>query len=135
MIETFEDLSAKGGFETHHGIQVLVVGEDLDRYVALGHHEARHTLQAFNSLARSLLGLDDLLDGWGTGDPARWKEVLGKIEPAWAVLITTCDVGGGADHDPDDCFRCRELEDSNWWMDWGVKQGTAGAFPVMALSL
>lgn len=46
---------------THYGITVCHIGEDGDM-LALGHHDPRRALAAFNRHARTVLGLANYLD-------------------------------------------------------------------------
>lgn len=126
------------GFETYHGIKVSLVGEDGDNYVALGHHEPRAALAAFNAYAQHTVGLEDLTDGSARHDRAYWQKLLLAVKQCWAVLRETCDEYGSASHE-DGCFRCAEIgaevRAGGWWLEWCVDQDAVSAFPVTTLSL
>lgn len=124
------DNPASFGFDRYFGIWVVSLGEDADMMAALGHHDGRHALAAFNACARNLLGWTDLYDGLGRLDPDRWKKALDSLEATWAVQKHACDEAEDDDHDPD-CLECSEINEAGWWLSWGQKEGDAGAFPVM----
>lgn len=72
------DLIAKPAMEgTHYGIQVAWLGEDWgEALIALGHHDTRHALAAFNRHARHFGSLANLAD-----DPeATTAEWAGEIK-------------------------------------------------------
>jgi uncharacterized protein (DUF2249 family) len=127
---TTSELPQLDGFLTYQGMQVCTIGEDGDIFVALGHHDPRHALSAFNAMAKNLLGWMDLTDGDGTNDPKVWKAALARVETAWTVLKYRCDDADDAEHDPD-CSECLEIAEAGWWLDWYTKCDAPGAFPVM----
>jgi hypothetical protein len=118
------------GFDNYYGIWVAVIGEDSETMVALGHHNLRHALAAFNACARRLLGWTDLYDGLLSRDPEKWQAVWNSLESAWAVQKYACDEAEEADHDPD-CMECSEIKEAGWWLTWDANSQTAGAFPVV----
>ncbi len=120
------------GFDTCHEIQVCLIGENGDTFVALGHHDPKAALQAFNTYARSL-GLADVLDARGRHDQKLWRDTLVDVESLWAVLKERCDNAGAAGHDPASCYECRDIAEAGWWLDRSAAADTPGAFPIMVL--
>jgi hypothetical protein len=113
------------GFMSFNGIQVCPIGEE-DDYVALGHHDPRTTLEAFNRLAL-WLGFDDVAEGKVLPDG------LPPVQQRWAVLREdACAEAGDPAHNPH-CAECREIAGGGWWLDWAVGEDIPGAFPIMAL--
>jgi len=66
---------------THYGIPVTAVGEDGD-VLALGHHEPRRALAAFNRHAREQVGLLNLTDIRSSTA----AECLAYITQGWALF-------------------------------------------------
>lgn len=128
MPENIPDLA---GFEEHFGIKVSCFGEDGD-LVALGHHDPRRALAAFNRYTKSLIGLPDLLDGTAMRSPEGWKAAAARVKPAWAYMIGNCDAGGEPDHDEGECPECEEIQQFGWYMTitHETNQGLPGTFPV-----
>jgi hypothetical protein len=97
---------------THFGIPVAFVDDDGDM-IALGHHEPRRALAAFNRHARSGGGLTNLVgDRQATAD-----EALGCIHQRWAIIRKP---------DPDNP---RDDPEYAWIAEW-VPRDTTGAQPV-----
>jgi hypothetical protein len=67
--------------DTHYGIPVAHVGEDGD-LLALGHHDRRKTLAAFNKHARTFIGLPNVADDFS----AHAEDWLNAIRLRWAVF-------------------------------------------------
>lgn len=122
------------GLSEYYGVKVATLGEECDIYVAIGHHDPRRVLAAFNAHARQYHGLQDLTDGESRGNPGYWLNPAAKIDTCWAVLVTECDAAGEPDHDSD-CEECALIGESIWWMDCAVRQPAnpeaSAAFPVM----
>lgn len=123
------DNPQREGFDNYLGIWVAVVGEDAETMVALGHHDHRHALAAFDACARRQLGWNDLYDGAGLRNEDYWKKALDGLEVTWAAQKYACDEAGETDHDPD-CSECREIDEAGWWLTWGVDPQLADTFPV-----
>lgn len=129
------------GFEEHYGIRICTIGEDGD-LVALGHWDLRHALAAFNSYARRVIGLTDLLEGDGGPLPdddseplsQEWKGALGRIDVTWARLMTECDEADEEEHE-DDCYECSDIKEhvtsGSWWLSCDGRPDSPNTFPVM----
>lgn len=117
------------GFAEHFGIKVSSIGEDGDM-IALGHHDKRQALAAFNAYSKTL-GFPDLLDGGGQHDVREWKWALEAVTEVWAAEVHSC---GECGNDPD-CRFCASAravwEQGNWWLRWDAKETDPGAFPAM----
>lgn len=112
------------GFETHYGMRVSDIGED-GNVVILGHHDKRRALAALNRHARTFWGLPDLYDG--RLPMFRESPAVDHLRDCWATLVKNCgDPGHAAD-----CFRCRELAEADWWIDYSANETDPDAFPVM----
>lgn len=94
---------------THYGIQVAYIGEDGDM-IALGHHDTRRALAAFNRHARVYCGLRNLADD-RDACAADWA---GQIEHRMAVIRKP-----DFDEDPD----------WRWVADWSAPDAP-GARPI-----
>lgn len=84
MTATVEhQLIAEPEFEdTHYGITVAHIGDDGEGLVALGHHEPRRALAAFNRHARRFVGLAAIWDSpW-----LKVAELLPCLEQRWGVF-------------------------------------------------
>lgn len=68
---------------THYDIPVVCFGEDGDM-LALGHHEPRRALAAFNRHARTFIGLSNVADEPG----ALAQDWLDAIREGWVVFAT-----------------------------------------------
>lgn len=113
------------GFEEFFGIKVCTLGED-GRMVALGHHEPKQALAAFNAYAKSL-GFTDLDDFSSfRGD---WSKALNRISTGRAVLRTGCGDASGAGHEQD-CSTCAYRAQFPWWMDLEPTDADVDTFPV-----
>lgn len=125
------------GFTDCFGILVSEIGDDGDM-IALGHHDPRHTLAAFNAHARQVCGMTDLLDGDGRHHARRWEACRDSIATTCAVQLTDgcADAAtGGCDDDCPTCAAVRAtVADGSWWLDINPPAGTPGTFPVMHLS-
>lgn len=100
--------------DTQFGIAIAHVGED-GNLLALGHHDKRKTLAAFNRHGRTFLGWLNLAeDHSATAD-----EWLGLITPRWAVFAVPDPLKG---QDPD----------CTWWATFHDAP-VEGAQPVMHL--
>jgi hypothetical protein len=64
--------------DTHYGIPVMHIGEDGDM-LALGHHEPRRALAAFNRHARVFCGLANVADDRS----AKASDFLNDISQRW----------------------------------------------------
>ena len=100
--------------DTNYGIRMAPIGDEGDM-LALGHHDPRKALAAFNRYTRTVVGLLNLADDRS----ARAQDWLKDIEQRWA-LFTTPDPEQGQD------------PDWTWYSTW-VKPGTPGALPVTIL--
>lgn len=107
--------TAKHMEDSHYGIAVCHLGEDGDM-LALGHHEPRKVLAAFNRHARVFLGLTNLFDDRSV----KAADVLEDISAKWAVF------------GPPDPERGEEPS-YPWYADWSGTAETPGAMPVMIL--
>jgi hypothetical protein len=101
--------------ETHHGITVAHFGED-GGMIALGHHEVRRALAAFNRHARVFVGLENLADDRSV----RAADYVPEINQMWAVFRRPNKDAG---EDPD----------WTWVVDW-CDLSTPGARPVTVLA-
>jgi hypothetical protein len=102
------------GFQEHYGVKVGRVGEYGD-LVALGHHEIRRTIAAFNRHARCHSG---------------WLAVSDTVKQTWAVLLGPC---GDCDPGRPGCEQCVAAGNGDWWMRSNVDAIEPGAFPVTVL--
>lgn len=78
----------------HYGIPVTSIGEDGDM-LAIGHHDPRRALAAFNRHARVQWGLANVVDDRS----ASAAELLGDIAQGWGVFRKPWP--GSEDEDPD----------------------------------
>jgi hypothetical protein len=100
--------------DTHYGISITHVGED-GNMLALGHHDPRKALAAFNKHARTFLDLPNLADDFS----ARAANWLDAIRPRWAVFT---------EPDPEQC------EDPEWfWVAHFSDAAAPNAQPIMHL--
>lgn len=120
---TAPTIPALKGFDTFYGVPVSYLGDDGDA-VALGHHDVRTTVAAFNRLARSC-GLTNMLDDKGTA----YLGVALRVSAGWAVLADGCTEVDSRKHSPA-CGECQEIAEAGWAFDVAA-QGDEGAFPVM----
>jgi hypothetical protein len=100
--------------DTNYGIRMAPIGEDGDM-LALGHHEPRKALAAFNRYARIICGWTNIAD-----DRARAQDWLDRIDQRWA-LFTVPDPEQGED------------PDYAWYSTWCSPE-TPGALPVTILT-
>lgn len=99
-------------FTDHGGIPVTFVGDE-GTMVALGHHNLDAAEKAFTGHDIWSRDAVDILVTWAVlGDPPTHACVSG-------LTIS--------------CFVCEEASGVPWWMQWGVPEGTPGAFPVMVV--
>jgi hypothetical protein len=111
------------GFNTYYGLQVSDIGED-GAVLVLGHHhnDPLRVIAALNQHARTLWTCSNLLDRPG----AEVADLAGALSETYAAALNDC---GDSDHDPN-CFRCREIAEGDWWIEWNRDEGDPGAFPV-----
>jgi hypothetical protein len=107
----------------HYGVRVAYVGDD-GEMMALGHHEPRRVVAAFNREARVHSWLTNMCDD----DRAWYRDVADDLRQEYGVLATACEGADQPDHD-DDCGECYEIRKSDWYVRWG-EADTPGAFPV-----
>ncbi|SES04323.1 hypothetical protein [Streptomyces qinglanensis] len=105
--------------DTHYGIQMASLGEDGDRLLALGHHEPKRVLAAFNRYARTVIGWPNIADDF-TASAADWA---GRLEQRWAVFRKP---------DPDDDEW--DVPEYAWHADWSDPDAP-GARPVTLLDV
>lgn len=106
------------GFDTCYGVRVVVLGEDFD-LLALGHHDRRRALAAFNRYSRRVIG-----DALGAAE-------LVEIRYTWAVLAGEC---GECDDPADVCEQCQVVRAGGWWLEYDDEYATdPDAFPVTVL--
>ncbi|BEL07866.1 hypothetical protein Q0Z83_060570 [Actinoplanes sichuanensis] len=113
------------GFEEFFGIKVSTLGED-GGMVALGHHEPKRALAAFNAYAKSL-GFTDLDDFSSFGGD--WAKALDRIRTGQAVLRKQCEYAGRKDHETN-CSECAQMSQFPWWMDCSPTVDDVDTFPV-----
>ena len=101
---------------THYGVQVAAIGDDGD-LIALGHHDTRRALAAFNRHARVVWGLLNLQDS-RAAIAADWAQ---DIKPRMAVFRKA---------DPDNLH---EDPGCIWFADWS-DPNSPHARPVTVLS-
>jgi hypothetical protein len=101
--------------DTNYGIRMAPIGEDGDM-IALGHHDPRKALAAFNRYARIICGLSNIADD----SRALAQDWLKGIDQRWA-LFTVPDPEQGQD------------PDWTWYSTWCSPE-TPGALPVTILS-
>lgn len=119
-------------FEVYFGIRVADVGEDGD-LIALGHHEPKAALAAFNAHAKKFWGLVDLFDT-GPHDAPRWRRALQDVKQRWAVSLTDRCRDCVRDGRRDDCAGCGDVQaaikEGSWWIAYDAAEDEPGAFPV-----
>ncbi|OEV14068.1 hypothetical protein [Streptomyces nanshensis] len=103
--------------DTHYGVAVSYCSEDLDNMLALGHHDARRALAAFNRHARTLAGLANLANDY-SADADDW---FSQIQPKWATFRTP---------DPHNDWE----DPASWWIAEWCDPETPGAQPVTLLA-
>jgi hypothetical protein len=101
---------------THYGVAVCSLGEDGDM-LALGHHEPRKALAAFNRHARVFLGLANLFDDRSV----KAADALEDVSAKWALF------------GPPDPANQWEDPDCDWYVNSAATAETPGAVPVMLL--
>lgn len=69
---------------THYGIPVSTYGEDGDM-LAIGHHDPRRALAAFNRHSRRFLGLVNILDD-RCADAGDVGNLLADLIPRWGLF-------------------------------------------------
>jgi len=116
------------GFTEHFKILVSYINDE-GEMVALGHHDPRHALAAFNRHARPDLG--DLLAQDYRRNPTAWRKALEQVRRTWALQQFRCDehpeCGG-----PGECGACGDIAESRWWVAIGTNLAEVpGAFPIM----
>ena len=103
--------------DTYYGIAIAPLGDDWDKLLALGHHEPKRVLAAFNRFSRMAGWLnvaDDL-----SADAATW---IGRLERKHGVF---------READPEHGW---EDPDCVWFVDW-VPADAPGARPVTLLAV
>lgn len=119
-------------FEVYFGIRVADIGEDGD-LIALGHHDPKAALAAFNAHAKKFWGLVDLLDG-GQHDQNRWRWALENAKQKWAVSLTDGCRDCVKEGRREDCVDCSDVratvKDGSWWIAYDATDDEPGAFPV-----
>lgn len=115
MTHPIEDPTPEG---TYYGIPVAPLGEDGDTLLALGHHDPRRVLAAFNRYARTVCGWPNLADDYS----ATLTEWAGRIEHKRAVFRT-----------PDPLSQWED-PDCTWIADWSDPTAP-GARPVTLLEV
>jgi hypothetical protein len=130
---------AAKSFDIVNGIPLLPIGEDEIAFVALGHHDAKTVLRAFNDEARSLLGWIDLVDGdhepthddecdeedCPRHEPDSWlDDFVGKVQQSYAYFHEHTDLC--EDIDREEGCSCDEY---GWYITWNAKPGPQ-TFPV-----
>lgn len=96
----------------HYGIAVADIGDDGDM-IALGHHDFRRVLAAFNRHARTVWGLHNV---WDTRS-VTVADVKPCIQQRWGVFAPPDPEQG----DDTDC---------PWYVDWSVSADAPNAIPV-----
>ena len=104
------------GFETHYGVPVCALGEEGETWVALGVHEPRRVLAAFNRLCRTSCGYPMAQE---------WSIKAKDLRRERWVVATEC---GDCGSDPD-CRTCRAIADAKWWLRMATDRD-AESFPV-----
>ena len=100
--------------KTHYGVPVSHIGQDGESLLALGHHEPRRVLAAWNRHHRTFVGLSGLFD-----EPSLTvADVLPDIRTAWAIFRTP---------DPANDW---ENPECPWVAEWAAEDAP-GAVPVM----
>lgn len=107
------------GAETYYGVEVRTIGED-GALIAVGHHEPRRVIAAFNAYVREYLGYQNLDDY-----RPRFGDLASRIDRVWLALVPWC---GDCD-DPHECEACPT--GTRWWLQ--VVAERPGAFPAMWL--
>ncbi len=97
------------GFGTFYSVKVCYVGDDAEFLLALGHHEPRRVIAAFNKAARHC-GFEDIYDGQRKPGVV----VADELERRWAWVYW--DVPHA---DPED-----------WLIRWDAPQHDYYSFPV-----
>jgi hypothetical protein len=116
-------------FASCHGIRVCPIGEDETIFVALGHEDPKRVLQAFNTMARSLVWVD-VLDGDGRRDSSIWQtRVLDRFERTWAIVTDNCGDLDSLEHKESSCD-CEQIQEADWWLEWAHSPSVPGAFAV-----
>jgi hypothetical protein len=110
----------------HYGVHVSYVGED-GEMIALGHHDPRRVVAAFNREARVHSFLTNMCDD----SRAFYSDVADDLQQLHARLATACDEADQPDHD-DDCGECAEIRKADWFIRWDVNPEDPGAFPITA---
>lgn len=109
------------GFTTHYGVPVSTIGED-GELVALGHHNPRTVLAAFNAYARSC-GFRDLAD-WSYPRTV----TAGRVRHELFVVDAECSGCG-----PEGACRCPDIFSLDWWLR-AADGDDRDAFPVTVWS-
>jgi hypothetical protein len=99
----------------YFGIPVSTVGEDGD-LIALGHHQERRALAAFNRFARTQWGWANVVDD----RHAEAEPILDEVRSGWALFLPPDPAEGD---DPD----------SDWYCHWTATEATPGAVPITIL--
>ncbi|MCW6003896.1 hypothetical protein K1W54_04770 [Micromonospora sp. CPCC 205371] len=119
-------------FEVYFGIRVADIGEDGD-LIALGHHDPKAALAAFNAHAKKFWGLVDLLDG-AQHDQGRWLWALENVKQKWAVSLTDRCRECAKDGLREECTSCSDvratIKEGSWWIAYDAAEDEPGAFPV-----
>lgn len=103
--------------EERNGLRHLLIGEDGNYIVVLGHPAVEKVVE--------LVRRED--EGLYDDDEINAKD----LSFTWARMLTKCP-----DHDTEDehmyCQYCQAgVSMENWWMDWGNGQDKPGYFPVV----
>jgi len=120
------------GFSEHYGIRVACLGEDGDM-IALGHHDSRRVVAAFNRHARHHSCWFNMADD----TEATYADVVDALLATYVTEDLVC--GSCIDYD-DDCATCRASHDrrfsiDGWSPSFGVSTPGPGVFPVTVWSV
>ncbi|MDQ0376538.1 hypothetical protein [Amycolatopsis thermophila] len=132
MNRTFPNLAStveemRKSMQEHYGVWVCFVGDDGD-LVALGHHEPKRVLAAFNRYCRIELSMRNVADDRDVS----YKEAAEILRWRHGRLITACE---SPDHDDEirmghSCHQCALLGGGGeWWLDWSNPEHP-DAFPI-----
>jgi hypothetical protein len=118
-------------FSEHYGIRVAYLGEDGDM-IALGHHDSRRVVAAFNRHARHHSCWLNMADD----TEATYADVINALQATYVTEDLVC--GSCNDDDDDDCTTCRTSHDrrfsvDGWDLSFGVSKPGPGVFPVTVL--
>lgn len=121
-----QELPDVSGFKEHFGIRMTTLGDDCEILVALGHHEPREALRAFDRLMREDLGMDGIRMTFN-----RPQDAVEELDRRWAFFRTECgDCAGNPA-----CRECAKIKAADWWLDYESADQQPGMFPVTVLDL